>query len=88
MMRGGSVISEEKVEYEPSSLAYSSAAIHLAVGDAKANLLRIYHVQDNGFDLVKEVQLTGCIQDLVYSPDQKYLATADSNRKVRLGRRL
>lgn len=82
MMRGGSIIHEEKVEFEPSSLAYSSAASHLAVGDAKGHLLRIYHVQDGGLDLVKEVQLSGCIQDLAYSPDQKYLATADSNRKV------
>jgi hypothetical protein len=39
-------------------------------------------VQDNGLDLVKEVQLTGTIQDLAYSPDQKYIAAADSNRKV------
>ena len=31
---------------------------------------------------MKEVQLSGCIQDLAFSPDQKYLATADSNRKV------
>jgi hypothetical protein len=39
-------------------------------------------VQDNGLDLVKEVQLSGTIQDLAYSPDQKYIAAADSNRKV------
>ena len=45
MMRGGSIVHEERVEFEPSSLAYSSAVSHLAVGDAKANLLRIYHVQ-------------------------------------------
>jgi hypothetical protein len=38
--------------------------------------------QDNGLDLVKEVQLTGTVQDLAYSPDQKYIAAADSNRKV------
>ncbi len=44
-MRGGSIVHEERVEYELSSLAYSSAATHLAVGDAKANLLRIYLVQ-------------------------------------------
>jgi hypothetical protein len=44
-MRGGSIIHEERVEFEPSALAYSSSATHLAVGDANAHMLRIYHVQ-------------------------------------------
>jgi hypothetical protein len=48
-MRGGSIVHEERVEYEPSSLAYSSVATHLAVGDAKANMLRIYLVQVDKF---------------------------------------
>ncbi len=38
--------------------------------------------QEGGLDLVKEIQLTGAVQDLMYSPDQKYLVAADSNRKV------
>ncbi len=30
-MRGGSIVHEERIEYVPSSLAYISAATHLAV---------------------------------------------------------
>ena len=42
----------------------------------------LHIVQEGGLDLVKEIQLTGAVQDLQYSPDQKYLVAADSNRKV------
>ena len=33
---------------------------------------------------MKEISLTGAAQDLSFSPDNKYLVTADSNRKVTL----
>jgi len=82
LQRGGAIIHEENVEFEPSSVAYSTANHHLAVGEAGGNKLRIYLVQDNGMDLVKELTLSGAIQDLNYSPDQRHLVTADSNRKV------
>ncbi|XP_023329890.1 actin-interacting protein 1 [Eurytemora carolleeae] len=82
LQRGGNLMFEEKVEFEPSSVNYSTSLAHLAVGEAGGNLLRIYSVQEGGLDLVKEIQLTGAVQDLMYSPDQKYLVAADSNRKV------
>merc|ERR1712059_67709 len=37
-----------------------------------------------GMDLVQELTLTGSAMDVSYSPDQKYLVSADSNRKVTL----
>ena len=45
------------------------------------NTVRIYST-NAGMDLVKEITLTGATMDVAYSPDQKYLVTADSNRKV------
>jgi len=82
LMRGGSILCEESVEFEPSSLAYSTNHNHLAVGEANGHLLRIYSTLNNSLDLVREITLTGSVMDVVYSPDQKYLCTADSNRKV------
>ena len=52
-------------------------------GEANGHLLRIYSSQNNGLDLVKEITLSGSVQDLTFSPDQKYLCSADSNRKVK-----
>ena len=51
-------------------------------GEANGHLLRIYSTLNNSLDLVREITLTGSVMDVVYSPDQKYLCTADSNRKV------
>jgi len=82
LMRGGEIIHEESVEFEPSSIAFSPNVNHLAVGEANGHLLRIYSSQNNGLDLVKEITLSGSVQDLTFSPDQKYLCSADSNRKV------
>jgi WD40 repeat protein len=82
LQRGGNLMYEEKVEFEPSSVSYCTSLAHIAVGEAAGNILRIYSVQDGGLDLVKELPMTGSVQDLSYSPDQKYLVAADSNRKV------
>lgn len=47
--------------------------------------MNIYNtVQESGLDLIKELQLTGAVQDLAFSPDQRHLVAADSNRKVTL----
>jgi WD40 repeat protein len=82
LMRGGTIIHEESVEFEPSAVAYSTQHNHLAVGEAGGNTLRIYATHNNGLDLIKEISLSGAVQDASFSPDQKYLTTADANRKV------
>ena len=82
LLEGGAVTSEARVEYEPSCCAYSPALSQLVVGEAGGNLLRVYTTP--GLDLVKEITLTGSAQQLAFSPDQKYLVSADSNRKVTL----
>jgi len=86
VINNGSVQVEEKVEYEPTKLSYSSQLGHLAVGDGGSNTVRVYNVAQGGqgLDLLAEIQLSGAAMDLKYSPDQKYLVTADSNRKVTL----
>lgn len=83
-LKGGSVEQEQSVEFEPSCCSYSAKHQHLAVGEAGGNLVRIYSSQGGGLDLVSEITLTGAAMDLAYSPDQKYLVSADSNRKVTL----
>jgi WD40 repeat protein len=83
MLKGGSVEQEVGVEFEPSCCSYSSSHQHLAVGEVSGNTVRIYST-NAGMDLVKEITLTGATMDVAYSPDQKYLVTADSNRKVTL----
>jgi len=72
------------VEFEPSCCAYSPTHNHLVVGENSGNMVRVYSTQAGGLDLVKEITLTGSAQDLAFSPDQKYLVSADSNRKVTL----
>jgi len=84
IIKGGSVLSETPVEFEPTCCSYSGTHQHLAVGEAGGNLLRIYSTQGGSLDLVQELTLTGSAMDVSYSPDQKYLVSADSNRKVTL----
>jgi WD40 repeat protein len=84
VLKDGAVELELPVEYEPSCLSYSSKLQQLAVGEAGGNLLRIYSAAGGGLDLAAELSLTGTCMDANYSPDQRYLVTADSNRKVTL----
>ena len=83
-MKNGAVVDEMNVEYEPSCCAFSAQHHHLVVGEAGGNTVRVYSTQGGGLDLTKELTLTGAAQDLSFSPDAKYLVTADSNRKVTL----
>jgi len=83
-LKSGAVQQEFSVEFEPSSCSYSSQLGHLAVGESGGNLVRVYNIQSGGLDLVTEITLSGSAMDLAYSPDQKYLVSADSNRKVTL----
>ena len=52
---------EEKVEYEPSAVSYSTSLAQLAVGEAGGNLLRIYSVQ------VSKAGCTVCLQGVLIS---------------------
>jgi len=84
-VEAGSVKHELRVEFEPSCCSFSSQLGHLAVGDAGSNTVRVFATGNGGLDLVTdEIKLTGTPMDLAYSPDQKYLVVADSNRKVTL----
>jgi len=83
-MKNGAVVDEMNVEYEPTCCAFSPTHNHLVVGEGNGNMLRVYSTQGGGLDMVKEITLTGSAQDLCFSPDGKYLVSADSNRKVTL----
>merc|ERR1719318_863714 len=84
IIKSGSVLEEVNVEYEPSCCAFSATHNHLVVGEAGGNMLRVYSTVGGSTDLVQEITLTGSAMDLSFSPDQKYLVSADSNRKVTL----
>jgi len=86
VMLNGEIKSEANVEYEPSCCAYSPTLKHLVVGEANGNVLRVYSTEPSSthLDMIQEITLTGSAMDLAFSPDQKYLVSADSNRKVTL----
>lgn len=84
LVRNGSVVHEEAVNYEPSCIGILNDE-ELAVGESSGgNSLRIYGLADNGVTEKKKIVLTGALTDLSYSPDSSYLVTADGNRKVTL----
>ena len=45
MQRGGAIVAELPVEFEPSAIAFSTAHNQLAVGEAGGHLIRIYSTQ-------------------------------------------
>ena len=83
LLRDGSTVQEEKVDYEPSSVSISKDSKSLAVGDAgQGKSVHIYEINGGScLTMKKKVMLSGPATDVAYSPDGKYLVSSDANRK-------
>lgn len=70
------------VDFEPSSISIHPKEPDVAVGGTKDSMVHIYLL--NGFTLSHKtsMQHMGPVTDVAYSPDGKYLAACDANRKV------
>jgi len=82
IVKGTTNAGAEKISYQPTSVAINPAGNEIAVG-GKDNTLHIYSVTGTS---VKETKVLtdhrGALTAIAYSPDGKYIASADSNRDV------
>ena len=82
-VRDGGILCSLPAPYEPSSISVNSSNNDVAVGGTRDSKLHVY-----AFDGQKltEKQVASQhregITDVIYSPDGKYLAAADQNRKI------
>jgi len=86
LVKNGSTIQEEKVDYEPSCVSISKDQQSMAVGDSgNDKSVHIYEINGgSSITMKKKIMLSGPVTDVAYSPDGKYLVSADGNRKVTL----
>ena len=85
LMSGGDVVLHEtNLDFEGSCVAISPDKTTLAVGDSTNNNVHVYDIESAGIVAKKKLALTGAVTDVSFSPDGKYLVTADANRKVTL----
>ena len=83
-LRNNQVVSETKVNYEPSAVSILNDE-EFAVGESSVgNAVTIYGVSDDAIEERKKISLSGAVTDLCYSPDGSYLVISDGNRKVTL----
>ena len=83
-MRNSQVVSETKVNYEPSAVSILNDE-EFAVGESSnGNAVYIYGVTEDAIEERKKISLSGAVTDLCYSPDGSYLVISDGNRKVTL----
>lgn len=70
------------VNFEPSSVSVHPSTGDVAVGGLKDSRVHVFSL--NGTNLVpkKELEHREGVTDVAYSPDGKYLAAADANRKI------
>jgi len=82
VIRDGKVANKIATKYQPSAVAISVDETVVAVG-AKDNSIHLYQV--NGTNLTEGTVLSGHrgpISALTFSPDGKYLGSADNNRDI------
>jgi len=82
VLKNGQIANKVATKYQPSAVALSIDEHTLAVG-GKDNKIHLYSV--NGTNLAESGELTGhrgALSSLTYSPDGKYLGSADWNRDI------
>ncbi|CAG2103275.1 unnamed protein product [Medioppia subpectinata] len=70
------------VAYEPSSVSINHVHNDVAVGGTKDSKVHIYTLNGNSLTEKAILEHRAPITDVSYSPDGKYLAAADQNRKI------
>lgn len=69
------------IKYESSHVATNQEKLDVAVG-GDDNKVHVYTLAGDQLNVKVELDHLGAITDVAYSPDNKYLAACDSNRKV------
>lgn len=72
------------IKYEPSSVDVHSSHVQIAVGGSSDSRVHIYSLDTGSFNLNQTHELShrGGVTDVKYSPDGKFLAASDANRKI------
>lgn len=81
VIQNGRVVNATKVFYEPSSVSISSNG-HVAVGGGADNKIHIFELNGTALTPKTDLNHTGAITAVSYSPDDKYLVASDANRKI------
>lgn len=82
VVSGDKVVHTHATKYQPTSIAISVDSAEVAVG-AKDNSIHIYTLQGHALNDVAVLSgHRGFLTSLAYSPDGKYLASADQNRDI------
>lgn len=84
VLRDGKIVSTLKVNYEPSCVAIGTSGHDVVVGSGKDNAAHVYRLDVNNLTETSTLTLSGTATDVKYSPDGRYLAAGDTNRKVAL----
>lgn len=79
--RDGGIVSAAPAPYEPSSISIS-ANNDVAVGSNKENRVYVYSFDGQKLTEKSKMDHRAPITDVAYSPDGKYLAASDQNRKI------
>jgi len=84
IIRGGKIVHTTTTSFQPTAVGLSSNDNEIAVG-GKDNSLRIYSLTGDSVKEVKSVEgHRGSLTTISYSPDGKYLASADTNREIKI----
>jgi len=84
LIRGTKIVHTLAAPYQPTAVALSSNDSEIAVG-GKDNSLRIVHISGDSLKEVKQIEgHRGALTSIAYSPDGKHLASADSNREIKV----
>uniref|UniRef100_A0A1Y1L975 Actin-interacting protein 1 n=1 Tax=Photinus pyralis TaxID=7054 RepID=A0A1Y1L975_PHOPY len=81
VIQNGRVVNVTKVNYEPSSVGICSNG-HVAVGGGTDNKVHIFELNGTSLTAKTDLNHTGAITAVAYSPDDKYLVACDANRKL------
>lgn len=82
VIRGGKITNALAVPFQPTAIALSPDEKAVAVG-AKDNSLRVYSLSGDALKEVAKLEgHRGALTAAAYSPDGKWLATADTNRDI------